>query len=508
MLDLTERRQVEEQLRRSHNTYLKLIENAPFGVYLVDAQFRLAQVSAGSQKIFSNVHPLIGRDFAEVLRKVWPEPFISEVIEHFRHTLATGEAYHSTDTVEQRAGGAGVEAYDWMIERVTLPDGQYGVVCYFYDMTERRRTELALREAEERARLLLESTGEAIYGLDTEGNCTFCNPACMRLLGYENETVLLGQNMHDLIHHTRPDGSPYPINECYISKAFRRGENVHVEDEVFWRADGSSFPAEYWSQPIRRDDEIAGAVVTFIDITERKRYEQQLLEADRHKDEFIAMVAHELRNPLAPIRTATQVFELVELEDETLVEMRDVIKRQVEHMARLLDDLLDVSRIARGKIELRRERINLGEIVRTTAEDLRRTFNEHHVELTVHITAETLVADTDPTRISQCVGNILQNALKFTDEGGRVHIEMTHADHEAIIIISDTGIGMEADFIEHLFEPFRQADRSLHRSSGGLGLGLAMVKGLMDLHGGRVYATSDGPGKGSELIIHLPVEEP
>lgn len=161
--DISQRRASEERLRRSHDTFYNLIQNAPFGVYVVDSQFRLAQVSAGSQRVFKGVHPLIGRDFAEVLRTIWPEPFASAAIERFRHTLKTGEPFHSPATVERRADVNDEEAYDWRLERTTLPDGEFGVVCYFYDLSERRRYEAALRESQERQRIAVESAQLGVF---------------------------------------------------------------------------------------------------------------------------------------------------------------------------------------------------------------------------------------------------------------------------------------------------------------------------------------------------------
>lgn len=240
------------------------------------------------------------------------------------------------------------------------------------------------------------------------------------------------------------------------------------------------------------------------ELRRRRRAERELREADRHKDDFIAILAHELRNPLAPIRNATQVFELVDLGNDTLVEMREVIKRQVEHMARLLDDLLDVSRIARGKVELKLQPVELVGLVRTAAEDFRGLFREQGIELSIQLAGEPFATHADPTRISQCIGNLLQNASKFTDRGGKVLVKLTHDDSRASITVCDDGVGMDLELTGHLFQPFRQGDRSLDRSLGGLGLGLAMVKGLVELHGGSVSAASDGPGKGSTFSIGLP----
>jgi PAS domain S-box-containing protein len=175
------------------------------------------------------------------------------------------------------------------------PTPEGGYVSILTDITERKRAEEAQRESEEQVRLLLDSTAEAIYGIDIDGECTFCNPVCVAMLGYDGTEDLLGRHIHDLVHHTRPDGTPYPAEECLIYQAYREGEGTHVDNEVLWRKDGTSFPAEYWSYPIKRDDRVIGAVVTFLDITERKRAEEALLEAKRRSEEASKLVAEKNR---------------------------------------------------------------------------------------------------------------------------------------------------------------------------------------------------------------------
>jgi PAS domain S-box-containing protein len=238
---------------------------------------------------------------------------------------------------------------------------------------------------------------------------------------------------------------------------------------------------------------------------ENARLYQEAREADRRKDEFLAMLAHELRNPLAPIRNAVALLALGGPTDPRLSRAREIIDRQVTHQARLLDDLLDVSRVARGMISLRRERLDLAAVVRETAEDSRGLFEAAEVRFQAALPEGPIGIEGDRTRIAQVVGNLLQNAAKFTDRGGEVLLSLTTEGREAVITVRDTGIGIEPEMLPWLFETFTQADRSLARSRGGLGLGLALVKGLVELHGGQVRAASAGAGQGAVFTVTLPM---
>ncbi|HEY1064835.1 MAG TPA: response regulator [Pirellulales bacterium] len=242
-------------------------------------------------------------------------------------------------------------------------------------------------------------------------------------------------------------------------------------------------------------------------LRESRQQAEALKEADRRKDEFLAMLAHELRNPLAPVRNAVEVLRLAGPTEEAVELAREIISRQVAHMARLVDDLLDMARIARGKIQLRTGPCDLASIVRQTAEDYRPTLLAAGLELNVEIVDQPLSLIGDPTRLAQTVGNLLHNAGKFTERGGRVSVHATAdaAGDAAVITVRDTGAGMDESVLAHLFEPFIQADQELDRGKGGLGLGLALVKGLVELHGGSVTAQSAGPGQGSTFVMRLPM---
>jgi signal transduction histidine kinase len=244
-----------------------------------------------------------------------------------------------------------------------------------------------------------------------------------------------------------------------------------------------------------------------LEMNERKRVEEALKEADRHKDEFLAMLAHELRNPLAPIRNAVEIMRRSALSDPQLIWSRDVIERQVKHLSRLVDDLLDVSRITRGNINLNREPVACTLIVSRAIETIQPLLTEQRHELILELHDEGLEVEGDLTRLTQVLGNLLNNAAKYTDPGGRIILALRRADREVEISVRDTGIGIPPELLPRLFNLFTQVDAAAHRSQGGLGIGLALVRQLVEMHGGRVSALSDGPNKGSEFVIRLPLRE-
>jgi signal transduction histidine kinase len=241
------------------------------------------------------------------------------------------------------------------------------------------------------------------------------------------------------------------------------------------------------------------------EVTERARVELALKEADRHKDEFLAMLAHELRNPLAPIRNAVELMHRKSINDPQLVWSRDVIERQLAHMTRLVDDLLDVSRITRGKINLNKEVIEIGALIARTVETVQPLIEERGHELSVQLPTGTLMVLGDPTRLSQALGNVLGNAAKYTERGGHITLSATELESEVEIRVTDNGIGIPADLLPTIFNLFTQLDRTSGPTPGGLGIGLALVQRLIEMHGGSVTAHSDGPGRGSEFVIRLPL---
>ncbi len=794
-LDITERKRAEERLRSNHDTFFHLIENAPFGVYVVDSQFQMCQASAVSLAVFGNVPPLVGRDFEEIVRAVWTDPFASEVLFRFRRTLETGEPYAAPSTTQLRRDVPGLESYDWKIQRITLPDGQFGVVCYFYDVTERKLAEDALRESDSFTRSIIKSSPDCIKVLDLEGKllsmqsgqellgiediAPFLNTSWIefwdgehrqaaraatetaaagnvarfvgffrtsrgegkwwdvaispilgsnakpaRLLAVSRDVTLRrqaelnmeflesvsrelaqwtgGDEMMRMVgarvaahlqlsicafaeidetaeqavinHEWHLEGMPGLVGTHRLAdfvgeeflRAARAGEVIVVNDaaadprtdpEKFasfkiasflcvpllrdgqWRFalclykaaahewpddeieltreltvriwtrmerlrseaalreseqryrslfssmdqgycniemifDENAKPVDwrflevnpafsklsglhdvvgkrmrelapdheaYWFETFGRVAQSGEAArfmnqakslqnrwfdlyafkvggpdsrtiaVLFTNITERRTAEHKLQEQalalvdqDRRKDEFLAMLGHELRNPLAPISNALQLLRLQENGTPLQLKARTIIERQVGQLNRLVDDLLEVSRITTGRVQLRQERIVVSGVVERALETVQPLIARHRHQLTVTLPTAPVWLYADAARLEQVLVNLLGNAAKYTEDGGRIGLTLKQEGDEAVLRVKDTGIGIDAPLLPRIFDLFTQAERSLDRSQGGLGIGLCLVQRLVELHGGTVTATSV-VGQGSEFVVRLPV---
>lgn len=800
-----ERARAEALLQASHDTFRHLVENSPFGVYVVDADFRIAQVSAGAQKAFENVRPLIGRDFGEAMHILWPESFASEAIARFRHTLETGEPYCAPNLVERRHDVGEVESYDWKIERITLPDGRFGVVCHFYDLSERQRYEAALREGEAQFRNLADSSPVLIWqtdetgitfvnryyleffaqtldGVRAMGWANFLHPddaaayigACRvaferqeryefqcRFLRHDGEyrwlqnvgephygldhafvgfigcsvdvtdikaaeeisrrtaeldafrvsltdalrpladpveiqataSRLLGEYLGtNRVAYFEVRGADYVVERDYVNgaaaivgkypiasfgakllAAYRTGRPVCVFDvtadpnlspeqqsayaalqigayigillikqgefvaglavhaaksrawtaeevalaeevaERTWAAverarteaalrqseeryrtlfnsidegfcvvevlvDSDNIPVDYrvleinpvfeqqtgiqqavgkTARQLNLEDhwiEVYGQValtgeavrfesgsevlgrwfdvyacragvpearkvaIVFKDISERKRAEaerERLLQreqaaraeaerANRIKDEFLAVLSHELRSPLNPILGWTRLLQNGRLDEARRVEALKTIERNAQLQTQLIEDLLDISRIMQGKLSLTVAPVSLPFVISAAIETVRLAAEAKQVGLQLHLDNTVAPISGDAARLQQVVWNLLTNAVKFTPTGGQVTVELHQLDGLAQIRVIDTGEGINPQFLPHVFEYFRQEDGSTTRRFGGLGLGLAIVRQIVEMHGGTVQAESQGEGQGATFTVQLP----
>jgi signal transduction histidine kinase/CheY-like chemotaxis protein len=301
------------------------------------------------------------------------------------------------------------------------------------------------------------------------------------------------------------DGVEVPPEELPVQRAAATGREIRGYEFDLVRDDGEVRHLVGNAAPLPGfDGAPAGAVGAFVDVTVQHRIQQQLRESDQRKTEFLGVLSHELRNPLAPIRNGVYLLARAPAGSDQARRAREVIQRQTEHLARLVDDLLDVTRISRGKVELQRARIDAREVVRRTCEDHRLLFEGRGIELRTQLSGPAWI-DADATRIAQVIGNLLQNAAKFSRERGAVSVSVGAAGGCAEIRVFDEGAGIAPDLLPRLFQPFVQADGGTSRQHGGLGLGLALVKGLVELHGGTVRARSDGPDRGAEFVVRLPL---
>jgi PAS domain S-box-containing protein len=364
-----------------------------------------------------------------------------------------------------------------------------------------RETEAAERARRRWWQALLRSLDDGVVTTDEHGRVTFLNEAAETLTGWSLGRASR-QPLADVLPLADDGGAPLA---GWLAQFIRDGESTGPVSVRLHRADGRALPVEYSVSSIRDEQSLpAGAVLIIRDITERQRTEQALREADRRKDEFVAMLAHELRNPLAPIRNAVQVLRRLWPDDPELRKARDVIDRQVAQMAHLLDDLLDVSRITRGLFVLQKETVNLAAVVERSVETSRPALDERRHTLRVVLLEQPVQVEGDPVRLVQVVSNLLNNAAKYTEPGGLVELTVETGETEAVLRVCDNGMGIPAELLPRVFELFTQGYRSLDRSQGGLGLGLPLVRRITELHGGAVEVRSDGPGRGAEFVVRLP----
>jgi two-component system, sensor histidine kinase and response regulator len=377
------------------------------------------------------------------------------------------------------------------------------------EISERESAEAALRESGELVTLLLESAPEAIYGVDLAGDCTFCNAACLRLTGYDDASELLGRNMHAVIHYAKPDGTPYPVQECSIYAGFTEEQGAHGDDEVLWRKDGTSFPVEFWSRLLHRNDRVIGMVVTFVDVTVRKQAEEAMRNAkeaaeagSRAKSEFLANMSHEIRTPLNGVIGMTELALGTDLTDEQR-DYLNTVKLSGDALLSVINDILDFSKIEAGKSDLEISDFDF----RASLETILKTFalraSEKKLELMYEVDGEVPeIVQGDANKLRQIVVNLLGNAIKFTHAGEvalRVKIDTVKEKKYMLhFTVSDTGVGLAANVQKLIFDPFTQADNSTTRNYGGTGLGLAISARLVKMMGGEIWVESE-PGKGSQF---------
>jgi PAS domain S-box-containing protein len=490
--------EIEDSLRRQSQILEVTLASIGDAVIVTDVQGRITFLNSVATALTAwSMDAAQGRPLTEVFHIV-NERTRRPVENPVERVLQTGAiAGLANHTVLLARDGRAIPIDD-SAAPIRLPDGTlFGAVLIFRDITERRRAEHA------RAWLaaIIESSDDAIISKTLDGVVTSWNAAAARIFGYSPEevvgkpiTVIIPPELHG--------------EELQVLEKLRRGERVEHFETVRVTKDGRRLDISLTVSPVRDEHgEIVGASKIARNITGRKHAERLLRDAEHRKDEFIAMVAHELRNPLAPLRHAAEMLCASEHENPTVQTACGILDRQLRQMSRLVDDLLDFSRIRTGQLELREEIVDLSALLHGVESSLRPSFEASQQKLLVDVPAEALFVQGDRTRLIQVFTNILQNANKYTPHGGRVTVQLrSHAD-EGVVTVRDTGIGIPPAMLDRVFEMFTRVDRSRQHASDGLGLGLTLAKRLVELHGGRIEARSEGQDRGSEFIVHLPVRK-
>jgi PAS domain S-box-containing protein len=365
---------------------------------------------------------------------------------------------------------------------------------------EARLAERAVRQSEERFRSLVSVIADVPWTSDAEGCFVALQPAWARFTG-QSFPMHAGLGWADALHPSDRERVVAARRQSCESKTLFRssGRLWHAGTQAYRHVEVRATPV------LDEDGSVREWVGTCTDVHERIHAEQELRDANRRKDEFLATLAHELRNPLSPVRSGLDVLRHADSDPVARARVVDMMERQVSHMVRLVDDLLEVSRITRGKIELRKEVVDMAAVVRSALETAGPAIETGRHRLVVELPSDSLSLEGDPVRLTQIVANLLSNAAKYTDEGGEIRVSVLREADAAVISVRDTGIGIPAEMLPRVFDLFTQVDRTLGRAQGGLGIGLALVERLVQMHGGSVQAKSEGAGRGSEFIVRLPI---
>ncbi len=520
LVDISDRKRAEENLRESEQRFSRFMHNLPGLAWIKDLQGRYVYANEAAETAFDTpLRDLVGRTDHEI----FPPETAAAFTANDRQVLGSDAGIQATETLEH---GDGTIHYS-IVSKFPIP-GRDGTTALIggvaFDVTELTQAEEALRRSEAWFRALAEASPALIWRIDPDGHFTYVNPQHLDFFR-RTEDELLNEGWLPLLHPDDAAGYMAAVDAARLGRARLQAVARVRHGQGDWRW------VESYALPLSGDDgEYLGHVGTSLDVTERKQFENALSEAASRKDEFLAMLAHELRNPLAPIRNSIEIVRRIAASDApeaghratdastlrsreeagaALESVVQTLERQVNQLVRLVDDLLDVSRISRGRIELRRERVDLASVVHHTVEAVLPLCRGMDQELTVTLPRDSVYVNADPARLAQIVGNLLSNACKYTDKGGRIWLTVTleEASRPAgvVIRVRDSGIGIATEQLPRIFDMFVQVDTSLERAGSGLGIGLTLVKTLVDMHGGTVEVSSDGIGKGSEFVVRLPI---
>jgi PAS domain S-box-containing protein len=489
--DVTGQRQAEQALLTSETRYKHVVENSLGFVFTCTLEGRLTSLNSyTAESLGYRADELNGHALTDFLSK----PGLPVFIESLKTIARTGE-FQGTIPFLRKDGAERRIAF--RSRRMDLPGSTSFVLTHGMDVTEQHEAEEELQLVRRQQELILDAVGDGIYGMDLEGKLSFINPAAAKMLGYTAEQMR-GKDIHALIHHSHADGTPHSRTNCPILLGLRRREGVRIRDDVFWRKDGITIPVEYVASPLMDEGVIAGMVVAFQDVSERRRLE-------RMKDEFISTVSHELRTPLTSLRASLGLISSGSLDKrpEKQKQMLEVAIGNCDRLVRLVNDILDFERVDKGTLPLHREVLDVVDILRRAA-DL-----EHEAALKAQIsfrfdTPPGLLVNVDLNRMLQVLSELVSNAIKFSPPQTIIKLAAQPIAHDEVCIsVEDQGRGVPQEKLDMIFERFQQGDASDSRALGGTGLGLAICRKVVEQLGGRIWAESE-PGKGSRFLFTVP----
>jgi PAS domain S-box-containing protein len=498
LVDITEQKQLESARLETEGHLSQLLALMPAAVYACDAKGRFTYYNRLAAELWET-EPVLNSDshkfcaFHRISRS--EGEFLPPDNTPMVQAVREGKSFRHLEAVVHRADGSQL-VIDINIDPIRNASGAvYGAINVFQDISDRKKADAASR----RLAAIVESSDDAIISKNLDGIITSWNAGAERIFGYTSEEAI-GQPVTLFIPPERRDEEPD------ILKRIRRGERIDHFETVRQRKDGTLIDVSLTVSPIKDDvDRVIGASKIARDIGRLKRTEDELRIADQRKNHFLATLAHELRGPLAPLRNALQIMQLAGDDKTASAKAQLIMDRQLCQMNRLIDDLLDIGRITSGKLILKKERIDLRETIRNAMETCRPAIEQAGHQLVVELPPDPAFVNADPVRLAQVFSNLLNNAAKYTPSGGCIQIVTRPEENQIAISVIDNGTGIPRKMLSEIFELFMQVDRSLEKTTGGLGIGLTLAEQLVTMHGGSIEAQSEGAGKGSEFIVRMPL---
>jgi PAS domain S-box-containing protein len=503
--DVTDQRQMEMALLSSENRYRQVVESSLGFIFTCSMEGRLTSLNAFTAETLGyRAEDLTGRAVTELLDTPG-----AAIFQECLRTLETKDEWQGALPLRRSDGIYRRIAF--RSRRMELPGERSFILNHGIDVTEQHEAEEAFHRATRQRELILESVGDGIYGIDLDGRLTFINQAAARALGYTPDQ-LTGRDIHEVIHHSHADGTPYSKATSPILQSMRRSESIRMGDEVFWRQDGTAIPVEYSATPLIEEGHISGMVVAFQDVSERRRLEKM-------KDEFISTVSHELRTPLTSLRGSLGLLSSGTL-DKRPEKQREMIQMAIgncDRLVRLVNNILDFDGVERGKLPLNREPVQAADLLRRAADVAHTAATQAYITFRIDSAPVAVLADEE--RILQVLNELVSNAIKFSPPETTIRLAAQPSDESpsgfgpqgpglfgtraVCFIVEDQGRGIAPEKLERIFDRFQQGDASDSRALGGTGLGLALCRSIVEQHGGRIWAESK-PGQGSRFLFTLP----